>query len=80
MNENENITENITEKESTSEIKSESKNEGKGKGYYSSLSGMGKAVPILLAALAVLAEIFLLGGGGGILGSVVPAFLFGILS
>ena len=78
MNENENITENITEKEGTSEIKSESKN--KGKGYYSSLSGVGKAVPILLAALAILVEIFLLGRGGGMLGPVVPDFLFGILS
>ena len=48
--------------------------------YYSSLSGVRKAVPILLAALAVFVGVCLFGGGGGALGTAVPDLLFGLLS
>ena len=47
---------------------------------YSSLSGVRKAVPILLAAIAIFVIICLFGGGGGILGTVIPDFLFGLFS
>ncbi len=50
------------------------------KSYYSSLSGVKKAVPILLAAVAVFIGACLMGGSGGAIGQPVSAVLLGLFS
>ena len=50
------------------------------KGYYSSLSGVGKAVPIILGAIAVFITVCLIAGDSGALGKSVLGLLGGLFS
>ena len=50
------------------------------KGFYSSLSPIGKVIPILLGAVALFIFICLISGGSGVIGGAVSGVLFGLFS
>ena len=50
------------------------------KGFYSSLSPIGKVIPILLGAVALFIFICLISGGSGVVGGAVSGVLFGLFS